>query len=497
MTMDAIRFISAFFPIISKAAMQTYISALPLMGSDTLLFKTYHTETITCRSDLQSHSPSGWVPLKAPAKWHTNRHPKTIISSSASSGYLIAEAESHPTTRVRFYDARTGNETENSFKLPSPAESMHFTPDSRHLLTIDDRGTISTWDIKKGLSVHIIEFEFKYPLIHLSANGKILVGSRKHNGFSDKFSLWDTVTAECIRTFVFNISYWHNIALSPDGRTLAVQEGNKAGIQFFDVQSGTLEEQAFVIEGRAAQPEESLSFKNVIWSSDGKFLATVSIQDNIRLWDVDKRTCTSLDSEARDGSLSPDLSFSPDNSYIAAWYSNSKSTPSHSYARIWDMQTRKIIWTGTLGPTRDYSMSFLSDSQEIIFFELNHPPIRIVRLPTYMSDPLRIYGWTSAYYIQYSHLTSSANVDFASRVDGVGWITNTAGERLMWVPYPDFELCSTIQRTELDRQRARFTQRKILEVKEPGTNTVVLRFKIDFRVEANVITHGVDFRRFQ
>lgn len=478
--MDAIRFISAFFPLISKAVMQTYISALPLMGSDTLLFKTYHTETITCRSDLQSHSPSGWVPLKAPAKWwHTDRHPKATISSFASSGYLIAKAESYPTPRVRFYDARTGDETENGFELRFPAESMHFSPDSRYLSIIDDRGTISTWDIKKGLSVHHIESELKYPLIHLSGNGnKILIGSRKHSGFSDKFSVWDTATAECIRTFVFNISYWHNIALSPDGRTLAVHERNKTSIQFFDVQSGTLGDQDFVIEGRAAQ--EPLSFKNVIWSSDGNFLATVSIKDNIRLWDVDKKTCTPLGSETRDGSLSPDLSFSPDNSYIAAWYLNSKSTPAHSYARIWDMQTRKIIWSGTLGLTRDYSMSFLSDSQEILFFALHHPPIRIVRLPTYMSDPLRIYGWTSDYYIQYSHLTSSADVDFASQVDGAGWITNTAGERLMWVPYPDFELCSWMQRTELSWQHA-FTRRKILEVKKPGTNTVVLRFKIDFQ----------------
>jgi len=204
----------------------------------------------------------------------------------------------------------------------------------------------------------------------------------------------------------------------------------------------------------------------------------------------------SVDSENRDGSLSPDLSFSPDNSFIAGWYSYSKSTsaPRHSYARIWDTQTRKIIWSGTLGSSRDYSMSFLSDSQEILFFELTHPPVRIVRLPTYMSDPLRIYEWTSAYYIQCTHLTSSANVDFASQVDSVGWITNTADERFMWVPYPDFELQSK-DRMESDGLQDKFSRRKTLEVKKPGTNTVVLRFHIDFKVEPKAITHGVDFSK--
>ena len=457
--------------------MQTYISALPLMGSDTLLFKTYQTETTTCRSDLQSHSPSGWVPLKVPAKWDTDRHPKAIISSSALSGYLIAEAECHPTTKVRFYDSRTGREAEKSLTLRVPAESIHFSPDNQHILAIDKHGTISIWDIKKGSFVHDIESKLDYPLIQLSANGsKIIIGGRKPNGFLDDFSIWNTATAQCIQTFVLNISYWHSIALSPDGMTLAVQEVNKTGIQFFDVQRGRPGAQPFVMEGNAAQE----TFKNIIWSSDGNFLATVSIQDTIRLWDIDKGTCMPLDSEERDGSLSPDLSFSPDNSCIAAWYSYSKSH--NSYARIWDTQTRTIIWSGALGSTREYSMSFLDDSQEILFFELNHPPIRIVRLPTYMSDPLRIHEWTSDYYIQYSHLTSTAGFDFASTVDRVGWITSKAGERLMWIPYPDFELHSK-DRTESDGQQARFSHRKTLEVKKPETNTVVLRFKIDFEFE--------------
>ena len=224
---------------------------------------------------------------------------------------------------------------ENSLGLQVPAESIHFFSDRLHVLTVDEYGTISTWNIKTGSFVHDIQSKFKYPLIHLSANGnRILIGARESDKFSDKFSVWDTATAECIQTFVFHISYSHNIALSPDGMTLAVQEKNKAGIQFFDVQSGKLGDQPFVIEGRVTQE----SFKNVIWSSDGNFLATVSIQDNIRLWDRDKRTCISVDSENRDGSLTPDLSFSPDSSFIAGWYSYSKSTsaPRHSYARIWD-----------------------------------------------------------------------------------------------------------------------------------------------------------------
>jgi len=50
---------------------------------------------------------------------------------------------------------------------------------------------------------------------------------------------------------------------------------------------------------------------------------------------------------------------------------------------------------------------------------------------------------------------------------------------------------------ESDGMQARFSRRKtfFLEVKKPGTNTVVLSFKIDFKVEANAIMHGVDFSR--
>ena len=161
--------------------MQTYISALPLMGPDTLLFKTYHTETITCRSDLQSHSPSGWVPFEAPAKWGTNSLPKAIVSSFAS--------ECHPTLKVRFYNPRTGNEVENSLGLQVPAESIHFFSDRLHVLTVDEYGTISTWNVKRGSFVH--DIESKFPLI---LGNRIFVGGRESHNFSDKFSVWDTAT---------------------------------------------------------------------------------------------------------------------------------------------------------------------------------------------------------------------------------------------------------------------------------------------------------------
>ena len=125
--------------------------------------------------------------------------------------------------------------------LQRPAESMHFLPDGQHILIVDGFGTISIWDIEKRLPIHDTESYFKYPLIQHSAHGnKILVGNRDHNGFGNKFFVWDTAdtaTTKYIRTF--NISYWHNITLSPGGMKLAAQEGNKVSIRFFDdVESG-------------------------------------------------------------------------------------------------------------------------------------------------------------------------------------------------------------------------------------------------------------------
>jgi WD40 repeat protein len=325
MTMDGIRFIRAFSPIISKAAMQTYISALPLMAPDTLLFKIYHTETIAGRSYLKSYSPSGWATLDAPTEWDARLDLKTKFSFSTSSGYLVAHAD-YRTKRVSFYDSRTGKEVGISLSLKLPAESMHLSPDSEHILIVDDNGTIQTWDIKKGLPVHHrIESGFQYPLIHHSANGNIiLVGGLKENKrFGDTFSVWNTATAECVQEFVFDISYWHNIALSPDGMKIAVHE-RKAGIRFLDIKSGEPVDQPFgAIEGEAVQ--EQLWFRQVIWSSKGDSLATVSPQYGIRLWAPDRGPSMALqDSNGSDGSLSY-LAFSPDDSCIAALYSDSKS----------------------------------------------------------------------------------------------------------------------------------------------------------------------------
>jgi len=489
MTMDGIRFIRAFSPILSKAAMQTYISALPLMQPDTLLFKIYHTETTAGRSDLQSHSPSGWAILNAPAEWNTNLALDMKTSSFASSGYLIAQAECYPTNRVRFYNSRTGHEVGLSLPLQLPAESMHFSPDGRRISTVDSRGIISIWDIKKGLLTHHIKSDFQHPLIHYSASGdRILIGGlepHKHR-FGDKFSVWNTTTAKCIREFVFNISYWHNIALSPDGMKLAVHERNKVGIRIFDIESGELVgKPSLAIKGGVGQ--ETLLFKKVIWSSNGDLLATVSMQDSICLWNTDSGSFMLLQDLNGSGGALSCLAFSPDNSCIAVLYSYSKSASGedrrNSHARIWNTLTRKIVWSETI-PAMEYSMSFLPDSQEILFFvgELNNPPIRIVRLPAHMSYPPNIYEWTPGSHIQYSRLTSGTNVNFTSQVDGEGWVINTAGERQVWVPYPGFELHSE-DRVESDEQQESFLQRKTLEVKDPKTSTVVLRLKIDFKLK--------------
>jgi hypothetical protein len=95
---------------------------------------------------------------------------------------------------------------------------------------------------------------------------------------------------------------------------------------------------------------------------------------------------------------------------------------------------------------------------------------------TYTQYPPKFDPSDTPLTIAYSRDTSGAIVDYASHVDADGWILNTKGEREIWTPWTNYDLscsCEPPQEGE--------TQYRTLEVKDPETKIVVLRYVIAFK----------------
>ena len=100
LTLDALQFIQAFAPIISKVAMQTYYSALPLMPSASLLSKKYSAISRPSLKLSESSYP------------RIINHPQVILPEflDCSTSFYDIIALSLWEDGIAFFDTRTGNE---------------------------------------------------------------------------------------------------------------------------------------------------------------------------------------------------------------------------------------------------------------------------------------------------------------------------------------------------------------------------------------------------
>jgi WD40 repeat protein len=149
-------------------------------------------------------------------------------------GKTIATVSSDST--VRLWDAATGKEKANCRAHDGPVHCVAFAPDGKSLVTGGADKTVIIWDIQKGALVKpVLEGHAKpvWFVRHLS-DGRVL--SRASGG---GLFLWKhpankpTVLHKDFEGWIISGGYYYpnEIALSPDGRTLAVGHEKEVQVQ--------------------------------------------------------------------------------------------------------------------------------------------------------------------------------------------------------------------------------------------------------------------------
>jgi WD40 repeat protein len=173
-----------------------------------------------------------------------------------------------------------------------------------------------------------------------SPDGKTIVLSSDNT-----IKLWDVTTGQPIKTLSGNESE-KTIVFSPDGKIIA-SGGYDKTIKLWDVTTGK------VVKTLSSQNN---SIYELIFSPDGKILASRSYNNIIQLWDLTTGKVIKSLSEHTD--LVNSIAFSPDGKILA-------SGSSDDTIKLWDVTTGKAIKTLTGHVDRVTSVAFSADGNMI------------------------------------------------------------------------------------------------------------------------------------
>jgi len=201
------------------------------------------------------------------------------------------------------------------FEIDCPAASGALSPDGV-LLALGGVNNIFLWDLRRGNLLRRLEYEGIVRSLAFTPDGKILVSGSPF--FKSMTTFWDVATGRSIRQLDNLAAGAWSIAVSPDGRLLVVATSYK--VFLFEIDTGRLKMQRFEHENarcvafspdcflfavggnykdssirlcETATGREIRRFeghtddvRSIIFSSNGKLLASGSDDKSVMLWDV-------------------------------------------------------------------------------------------------------------------------------------------------------------------------------------------------------------------
>ncbi len=210
--------------------------------------------------------------------------PRVVFSPDgktlASGGQCIRE--------IRVFDVVTGKITatlkgHDEYGI----DALAFTPDGKTLISVGGHeGTVKLWDVATGKETAKRKLVDWCPAAAVSLDSKTVVTAmcliesiNGENVVTDKsIKLWDVATGKELISLKGHEYCVSSVIFSPDGKTLATGDEEKT-IKLWDVATG---KELATLKGHTE------SIVSLTFSADGKMLASTSEDKTIKLWDVAK-----------------------------------------------------------------------------------------------------------------------------------------------------------------------------------------------------------------
>ncbi|MYI93733.1 sigma-70 family RNA polymerase sigma factor, partial [Candidatus Poribacteria bacterium] len=171
--------------------------------------------------------------------------------------------------------------------------NLAFSPDGKTLAS-GTGDTIQFWDTITGEQKS--ELTSFNTFLSFSPDGTTIIVCEDRKG---TISLWNPITGKPDKTIPGHIDRIHSVALSPNGKTIAMGSEN-GPIHLYDLDT---------IENKITLSGHERQVQSLVFSSDGKMLVSGSLDQTVRLWDVNtgehKQTMTGHTDWVQSVALSP------------------------------------------------------------------------------------------------------------------------------------------------------------------------------------------------
>jgi len=284
-------------------------------GSDDRTLKLWKVSDGSLTTTLE---PEGLVYVKAAFS------PNGKMLASAS--LVTAKGYNYLITLLRVSD---GSSIRTFGRQWNPFYSVAFSPDGRLLASGNMDSTIRLWRLSDGSLVKTLKqnnrpYHTPITFITFSPDGKTLASRNEL-----ELVLWDISEGSVIRTLE-NGTNIYPVAFSPDGKTLVTGIiGYPMLLQLWRISDGSLIKSL-------DRTEEFCALTSLIFSPDGKILASGSFFGMIELWNVSKGTL--IRTLKVDKNPIRSMAFSPDGIILAAGSENGK-------VRLWQLTDGSLTKT--------------------------------------------------------------------------------------------------------------------------------------------------------
>jgi WD40 repeat protein len=192
--------------------------------------------------------------------------------------------------RVRLWDAASGKRL-RQIRGPDARKSVNFGPDGKSLLVAHEYGGgLALFATDSGTKMRIFGATDKMPRVLQAsflpggkavASVEVVGGGRAQNATEIRF--WDATSGEMLRYFTLPPSRPGEapaLAVSTDGKTLAVGEKNYGGDSAVQVWNAEVGKPLVTLQGHTG------AVTALAFSHDGQFLASGSWDTTVLLWDL-------------------------------------------------------------------------------------------------------------------------------------------------------------------------------------------------------------------